>query len=74
MTDATDLKVLLMVTLVGALVGATYVPQGFIPALASRAMALVRSAIAWPDRAMQRLIPQRIPALARSQRSTTNTY
>ena len=74
MTDATDPKVLLMVVLVGALVGATYVPQGFIPALASRATALVWSAISWPDRAMQRLIPQRIPALARSPRSTANTY
>jgi len=65
MTDATTIKVLVMVMLLGSIVGATYVPWGLIPALASRAMTLVWSAIAWPDRAVQRLIPKRIPVLAR---------
>jgi len=38
-------------------------------------MALVWSAIAWPDRVLQHLIPQRIPALARSpRRMRANTY
>ena len=72
MPDGTTIKIVLMVMLMSGLVGATYAPWQFIPALAGRALAMVWSAIAWPDRVMQHLIPQRIPALARSPRA--NTY
>jgi len=64
MTDET-IKVLLMAMLLGGLVGATYVPETWdLPTLLARAMAVVWSTVALPDRALQHIVRKRVPSSA----------
>ena len=54
MTDGTTIKVLLMVMLLGCIVSATYVPEGWghLRMFLARTMAVVRSTTSWPERAL----------------------
>ena len=64
MTDAT-VKVLLMAMLLGGLVGATYVPETWdLRTFLVRAMAVVWSTMALPDRALQHIVRKRVPSSA----------
>lgn len=64
MTDGA-IKVFLMVMLLGGLVGATYVPErGELPTFLVRAMAVVWSAMAMPDRALQHFVQRRVTSSA----------
>ncbi|HEY5130562.1 MAG TPA: hypothetical protein VIJ35_25300 [Bradyrhizobium sp.] len=56
MTNETT-KALLMIWLLGSIVAATYVPEFLV-----RAMAVVWSAMALPDRALQHIFLKRVPS------------
>jgi hypothetical protein len=66
MTDGTTIKVLLMVMLLGCIVDATFVPEGWEPFQMSlaRTMAIVRSATSWPERALQQIVLKYVPSSA----------
>jgi len=58
-------KALLMILLLGSIVGATYVPETWdLPTFLVRAMAVVWSTMALPDRALQHIAGKRVPSSA----------
>ena len=63
MTNETT-KALLMIWLLGSIVAATYVPETWelCPTFLVRAMAVVWSAMALPDRALQHIFLKRVPS------------
>ena len=57
------IKALLMILLLGSLVGATYVPETWdLSTFLVRAMAVVWSTMALPDRALQHAVRKRVPS------------
>jgi len=58
-------KALLMIILLGSIVGATYVPETWdLPTFLVRAMAIVWSTMALPDRALQHIVRKRVSSSA----------